>query len=179
MRQLACTAFLAAAVLLFWHCGMVAQDRSAGLNLAYNEFSAMCQIPVGEKESLRISANLDMTKVISGKVLYPGVSADAAYLFRIWGKRFLSGESMMLSAGPGACAGYVRDHRGHYGLMASLTGYIGFEYIFLVPVSISLSLEPCLGVHLNRDRFGYVNMDFYRYGLLYSLLPHVGIRYRF
>ena len=61
----------------------------------------------------------------------------------------------------------------------TLSGHIGFEYVFNVPVSLSLSLEPALGIHVNRDRFGYVNTDLYRAGLAHSLLPHVGIMYHF
>ena len=58
-------------------------------------------------------------------------------------------------------------------------GKSGAHYVFMVPVSISLTLEPCIGLHLSRDRFGYLSMGFYKAGLIYSLLPHLGIKYRF
>ena len=120
-----------------------------------------------------------MTNVISGKNLYPGASVEVLYLFSFARKQFDSGESMLFYAGPGINAGYVRNFDGRYGVMAALSGHIGFEYVFNVPVSLSLSLEPALGIHVNRDRFGYVNTDLYRAGLAHSLLPHVGIMYHF
>ena len=60
-----------------------------------------------------------------------------------------------------------------------LQGCIGLEYMFNVPVSLSLSLEPCLGVHFREDRFGEINMDFHKAGLISSIFPHLGIKYRF
>ena len=172
-------AFVAVSILLMTDAGVVAQNRSVGGNFAYNEFSAMLRMPLEEKQSVRISANLDMTNVISGKNLYPGASVEVLYLFSFARKQFDSGECMLFYAGPGINAGYVRNFDGRYGVMAALSGHIGFEYVFNVPVSLSLSLEPALGIHVNRDRFGYVNTDLDRAGLAHSLLPHVGIMYHF
>ena len=172
-------AFVAVSILLMTDAGVVAQNRSVGGNFAYNEFSAMLRMPLEEKQSVRISANLDMSGVIPGDYLFPGVSANVAYLYEFAGITFPSGESMGFLAGPGAGVGYVRDTSGAYGAIVSLTGCIGFEYVFMVPVSISLTLEPCIGLHLSRDRFGYLSMGFYKAGLIYSLLPHLGIKYRF
>lgn len=155
------------------------RDRTIGLSFSYNEFSAVLGIPLKSGEHFRISANMDMDGVISGDSLYPGISTDAVYLFEFARADFPNGESMTFMAGPGAAAGYVREFKGSYGVMASLTGFIGFEYDFAVPVSVSLSLEPCIGLHVSRDRFGYITMGFYKAGIIYSLAPHIGVKYRF
>lgn len=158
---------------------MAAQSRATGLSFAYNEFSAEYRMPLKGKEMLRLSASLDMAGVISGRNLYPGISADVLYLYEFARASFQSGESMSFMAGPGASAGYVRNHEDMYGAMLSLAGCIGFEYIFTVPVSISLTFEPVLGLHVSRDSFGYVSMSFYEAGLKSSLWPHLGLKYRF
>ena len=177
MRRFSC--FMMLAAMLAGCCVAAARDRKTGLNLSYNELSATFSLPMAATEELRLSLNLDMTGVVSGKCLYPGLSADVAYLYVFGEKVFESGERMEFFAGPGANAGYVRNFDGRYGVMAALSGHIGFEYVFNVPVSLSLSLEPALGIHVNRDRFGYVNTDLYKAGLAHSLLPHVGIMYHF
>ena len=155
------------------------RNRTLGLSFAYNEFSVAYRMPLKSGEHLRIAANLDMGGVISGKSLYPGISADAVYLFEFARTGFRNGESMVFMAGPGAAAGYVRDFEGVHGVMVSLAGCIGFEYLFAVPVSVTLSLEPCIGLHVSRDRFGYTVMSFYKAGMIYSLMPHLGLKYRF
>ncbi len=171
--------FVLAAVFAATGTDTAAREKTVGMSLAYNEFSATFTMPVKDRETIMISANLDMSGVIPGDCLFPGVSANVAYLYEFAGITFPSGESMGFLAGPGAGVGYVRDTSGAYGAMVSLTGCIGFEYVFMVPVSISLTLEPCIGLHLSRDRFGYLSMGFYKAGLIYSLLPHLGIKYRF
>ncbi len=179
MRPAVRLVLTAVAVLPFMHCVAAAQDRSAGLNLAYNEFSAFIGLPLEKNESLRLSLNLDMSGVISGEYLFPGISADAVYLFSFGSSLHAAGESSSFFAGPGISAGYVRNLPGSLGIMAALTGCFGFEYTFAVPVSLSVSLEPSIGIHINEDEFGYVTMDFYKTGFFYSLLPHIGIKYRF
>ena len=177
MRRISC--FLMLAAMFYGHCAAAAQDRKAGLNLAYNEFSAVLGFPVKEGESLRLSLNLDMTGVIPGEYLYPGLSAEVAYLFVEWDKVFESGEKMEFYAGPGANIGYVRNMDRRYGIMVALSGCAGIEYYFNVPVSLSLTIEPSLGLHVSRDSSGNMNMDFYKAGLLYSVCPHIGIKYSF
>ena len=167
------------AAMLAWCCVAAARDRKTGLNLSYNELSATFSLPMAATEELRLSLNLDMTGVVSGKCLYPGLSADVAYLYVFGEKVFESGERMEFFAGPGANVGYVRNLNMRYGVMASLTGNVGFEYVFTVPVSLSLTLEPSLGLHFGSDADGNISMDFYKAGLLYSLCPHVGIKYLF
>ena len=165
--------------MLFPHRIAAAQDRETGIHLAYNELSAVFSTPLKENETLRLSLNLDMTNMISGDSFYPGVSAEAAYLFLFAGKVFQSGERMFFFAGPGANAGYVQNFDGKYGFFAALSGCVGFEYVFNVPVSLSLGLEPSLGLHVSENRAGETVLDFYRPGIAYALVPHVGIKYRF
>ena len=158
---------------------LCAGDRTVGMKFAFNEFSASYQQKVRAGESFAVSVNLDMTGVISGEALYPGYSADILYVFEFAGKTRASGERIAFYAGPGFGFGYVRNSRDDYGAMIAMNGCIGLEYMFNVPVSLSLSLEPCLGVHFREDRFGEINMDFHKAGLISSIFPHLGIKYRF
>lgn len=177
MRRTALITIISAVLLSC--CPVFAQDRSAGLNLSCNELAAAIHLPLDDEGILCVSANLDLTCVLSGKELFPGVSADIVYLYVFADRRFDSGESMRFYAGPGFSSGYVRNMDGEYGAMASMTGCVGFEYLFNVPFSISLTLEPALGIHFHQDEYGGVGMDFHMPGLIASLFPHLGIRYRF
>ncbi len=170
---------IAVTVFLLLCVGANAQEHAVGGHFAYNEFSAVCQMDLEDNQKVRFALNLDMTNVISGRNLYPGGSAGILYLFEFASVTGTSGETLGFVAGPGFNAGYVRNLAGEYGIMASLSGCIGLEYRFLVPVSLSLTFEPDLGIHLNKDRFGNIDMDLYMPGLIFAFMPHVGIRYMF
>ena len=155
-----------------------AYGRAVGMLFSFSEFSASYQTLRREDELLRLSLNLDMAGVIPGDTGIPGVSAGFTYLYVFARKHYPSGESLMFYAGPGACAGYVRSSGGSYGFMAALSGCVGLEYLFCVPVSISLTLEPRLGIHA-RQSGNDMSAGFYMGGLVSSLYPHIGLKYLF
>jgi hypothetical protein len=43
---------------------------------------------------------------------------------------------------------------------------------------VSLSIAPVIGVHFGKE-YQTMNMHLYRNGLLYAIMPEIGIRYAF
>lgn len=167
-------------MLLSGCCAVSAQDRMIGGTFSFNEFALGFSSQISEKARYAVDANLDMTGIVLGEYDAPGFSVDFTYQFIIGRKKFPDGEVLSGFAGPGFSAGYVRGTDGKYGLLAGLCGIVGMEYSFRVPVSLSLSVNPVLGLTVNRPAPNSLyRMELYRYGLLYSLVPHLGIKYRF
>ena len=178
MRRIACIFFLLALLC----CSVHSRERnmSAGATFAGNEFSLEFGKKVSDNLRCVVNANLDMNGVFSGKYDSPGISFDFIGQFVFASKKYGNGEVITGYAGPGVTAGYVRGNDGLYGLMAGVCGEIGMEYAFNVPVSLSLSLAPVLGVTVCRpeDSINF-RMGLYEYGLIASLMPRIGIKYRF
>ena len=133
--------FVLAAVFAATGTDTAAREKTVGMSLAYNEFSATFTMPVKDRETIMISANLDMSGVIPGECLFPGVSANVAYLYEFSGITFPSGESMGFLAGPGAGVGYIRDTSGAYGAMVSLTGCVNVNRLHVTSFHVD-SITP-------------------------------------
>jgi hypothetical protein len=57
--------------------------------------------------------------------------------------------------------------------MLAVSGQVGIEYNFQIPLQLSLEVRPCVGLHL-ADK----SVSFYDNGLL-GFIPSLGIRYTF
>ncbi len=106
----------------------------------------------------------------------PGAAATFSYNFILRSWRH-SGGSSFLYAGPGVALGYVHDKGQPYGLMGGISGILGYEYEFAVPVSVGIGIRPTFGVHMGSSGGGML-MDIYRNGLVWALSPQVSLRYR-
>ena len=102
------------------------------------------------------------------------------------------GFTMNFHAGAGLTVGYVHDGENgsilgtgealqkEMGVMAALSGSIGFRFDFTRNAAIDFGLSANPGVHLRMDREnGSMYLSFYRNGLFHALLPHISIMYRF
>jgi len=89
-----------------------------------------------------------------------------------------NGNPISFFAGPGAAIGVVSDYHQERGLFFGLKGRIGLECFFSRKVSISVSINPILGTHMV-IKDDAVQMKYYKYGLLSSILPEIGIKYAF
>lgn len=89
------------------------------------------------------------------------------------------GSDIFLFAGPGGMIGWTDDLKTPYGAVFGVKGRLGAECHFTRQVSIAMSIAPVIGMHLSVNREGDYNMRTYRNGLIYDLLPELGIKYRF
>ena len=100
-----------------------------------------------------------------------------------WNHIFAQAESrdgtpVKFFSGPGIAAGASKDFNGPRGLFIGLKGRVGAKFIYRRNVNISLSLSPILGIQLAKVDENFVTRT-YRNGLLQTVVPEIGISYRF
>ena len=108
----------------------------------------------------------------------PGASLSLVsnFILKDWKSR--NGNTVHAFAGPGITAGISHDFRKDFGYFYGLKGIVGRECLFERKVSISLSLSPTIGMHMIlRDE--YLEMKYYRNGLISTVIPEIGVRYIF
>ncbi len=155
----------------------LAQPKSAGGQFSFNGIELSYQHSVGDSVFVDINAGVDFSELLGGKASAPGGKARISYNFLFFRRDCESG-SLLLYAGPGIALGYVRN-KGNFGPMLGICGRFGLEFRFESrPVVFSLDLIPLLPIHM-RSSGRASSLDFFRNGLLLSLSPVLGIRYRF
>ncbi len=154
-----------------------AQPRSVGGVFSFSGAEVSYQHSNSESTFFEINAGIDFCGVLDGQVASPGVRAGFTYNFNIWGHEFGTGVFSVL-AGIGCSAGYVRQTGMSFGPMAGLAGKIGIEYLFKVPVILSLDFTPVLGMHLEGQGSGSL-LKVYQEGIIKAYYPRLGIRYVF
>lgn len=109
----------------------------------------------------------------------PGISASFTWNMVFVDAESRNGNTISFFAGPGVAIGTSEDIKGPAGLFFGLKGRIGSECTFASRnVSLSVSLSPILGAHIRKEK-DMVSMLPYKFGLLSSLMPEVGIKYAF
>lgn len=159
-----------------WPVLMDAQPRSAGGVFSFSGIECSYQHDISDSSFVEIRAGIDFDGILEGYTMFPGARLGVGYDFVFLERRYPSGD-LSLYAGPGFTAGFVREGR-DFGFMAGLTGEAGVEYRFRVPVILSLSFAPVVGLFLHKDG-NQTKLDSYMNGLRYSYYPRVGIKYSF
>lgn len=109
----------------------------------------------------------------------PGISASFTWNMVFASAESRNGNAVLFFAGPGVAIGTSEDIKGPAGLFFGLKGRIGGECTFSSRnVSLSVSLSPILGAHIRKER-DMISMLPYKFGLLSSIMPEVGIKYAF
>ena len=156
---------------------IAAQPRSLGGVFSFSCAEISYQHGTADSTFFEINAGVDFCGVLDGQVQHPGIRAGFSCNFIVWGHSFSTGDLSAL-AGIGFTTGYVRQTGVSFGPMAGLTGKIGIEYLFRVPVILSLDFTPVLGMHLE-GRGSDSRLKLYQEGLMKAYYPRLGIRYVF
>lgn len=153
--------------------------KAAGAEFAFTGIGISLQKYTLSRSAFHdISIAVDLQDVLTGQSRRPGVRLDYVMDYVLC-TTHTDSFTLRWYAGPGFTAGYVRDIRKGFGIMAGICGNAGAEFSFNVPVCISISFTPCLATHISYGS-GIPNLDLYRSGiLLQSLSPELGIRYEF
>lgn len=155
----------------------LAQPRTFGGQFSLNGIELSYQHSAGDSVFVDINAGVDFSELLGGKASVPGCKARISYNFLFFRRYYESG-SLLLYAGPGIAVGYVRN-KGDFGPMLGICGRFGLEFNFESrPVVFSIDMIPVLPIHM-RSSGRESSLDFFRNGLLLSLSPVLGIRYRF
>ena len=133
---------------------------------------------IDEKSFIQSDLRAEMTEVFINRKGKAG--ATASFTWNMVFSHFSSGNGNLINlyAGPGAITGIANDRGAGYGGVFGFKGRIGAECTFNRHITLSMCIAPTLGMHLCR-RNGSINMRLYRNGLIYGILPELGIKYAF
>lgn len=169
-------------ILLISCCAIsYAQPKALGLRGGASGTAVTYQHYLSHEKFLSVDAGVDFGYSVSGKL---GALVNGNYNF-IWASpKWTKKGTWNIYAGPGISTGWVEDRciikngeqRANYytrGFMLALSGQVGIEYNFRIPLQLSLEVRPCAGLHLANK-----SVSFYDNGLL-GFIPSLGIRYTF
>ena len=183
MRPMAICRFLTyltmIATLILSSSNAIGQTRSLGATFSFTGVSIAYDIQSGKKDAfLELDLKAECAEFYSGRSEFPGVSASASWNSYLKKWESDGGASVSLFAGPGITLGYTSDNKRAGGIIFGLEGIVGVECSFKRNVIVSASFAPMIGSHILIGKES-AEMNFYRNGIQYALIPEIGIRYRF
>ena len=148
--------FIAAALVLGFAVAASAQPRAIGLRLGWG----------AEASYQHTVYNEDFVEVDLGLCTFDGLNASAVYNFMIAQPAWTDRGDWGFYAGPGLAVGMggLTTDSAYFNL--GVAGQVGLEYTFWFPLQLSFDIRPVLG-------FGF------NYGFHWSVMPAIGVRYRF
>ena len=155
------------------------RPKSIGASFSYTGLGITYDYYLNETSSfVELSLKAESADMFADRRTYPGVSTSIIWNIII--KEWLSSEGNKISlfCGPGAMVGYTSDYMEKDGFSFGLKGRLGLECSYMRNVSISLSISPVIGSHIAGHLDGY-SMKYYKNGVMYTLVPEIGIKYRF
>ena len=125
-----------------------------------------------------IGLKAECSELYFGQAKYPGGSASFTWNTIFSRKQSINGNEIRFFAGPGLIVGWSSDIFRADGVIFGLKGRVGAECEFDRNVTISVSFNPIIGTHMQLYE-DYVDLRYYRHGLISSVIPEIGVRYTF
>lgn len=173
-------------VCMFVFCGSInAQKNTVGTLWGLSEIGISYGRVIKENTFLLTGIHLETGEAFAGRTKMPGAAASFTWNTIFARKESGNGNEIRFFAGPGAAVGYCKDIRlqkSEHGLLGAyfgLKGRLGMEIIYDRKININICVAPVLGLHIARDMSGNLLARYYRYGLLQTIMPEIGICYRF
>lgn len=171
--------FVVMSAFLVPHTATSAQPKSFGATFSFTGFALSYEHQLSDMGSfIETSLKAEMSEVFLYRTGTPGISGSVTWNFPLKEWKSNEGNMMTLIAGPGLAVGYSNDYKLPHGAFFGLKGKIGIECNFARNVVISACFSPVIGSHILFYR-DHLTMRHYRNGLIYSLVPDIGIKYRF
>lgn len=142
-----------------------------GIGLGYEHF-------MDENSFIQADLRAELTEVFINRKGKAGATASFTWNLVFARKESPNGNTIRYFAGPGAIAGVADDIKAPYGGIFGIKGRLGMECSFERNITLSLCTAPIIGMHTSRKN-DVVNMRLYRNGLIYGILPEIGIKYTF
>jgi len=143
----------------------------SGIRLSYEQY-------IDSESFIDLSLKAECGDMFFGRGIWPGLTTS--FTWNMYFSRFDSrnGNEIRLYAGPGLNLGWTNDLLRPMGMTFGLKGSLGVECEFDRKVTISASLSPVIGTHMvfHED---FIDMRYYRMGLMGLIMPEAGIRYTF
>lgn len=173
-------------VAVFTLCGVThARRNTIGTSWGLSEIGISYGRSIKENTFLLTGIHLETGEAMAGRTRTPGIAASFTWNTVFARKESANGNEIRFFAGPGAAIGYCKDIRlkktehGLHGTYFGLKGRIGLEISYDRNVNITICVAPVLGLHMARDNSGNLLARYYRYGILQTIMPEIGISYRF
>ncbi len=155
-----------------------AQRKSVGSSFSYAGIGLLYEHELDDKSFAEIQLRAETSALYADRRNGTGFTASFSWNMVFSEKQVRNGNRIVFFAGPGIMAGITGDVKNGNGLMIGLKGRVGGECTFRRKVAVSLSVSPVIGLHMGA-REGMINMLLYRTGLLYTIMPEVGLKYAF
>ena len=156
-----------------------AQPKSLGASFSFTGLGLTYEHDYEEYKAFEeVSLKAETSEFILKRRDFPGMSIGVAWNFIIKEWSSSEGNTLRLFVGPGVTAGYTADYKSDAGVFFGLKGRVGGECEFSRNILISLCLLPTIGSHVTMPQ-GDLSMKYYKNGLIYSLVPEIGLKYRF
>lgn len=155
-----------------------AQKRTLGATFSYAGCGISYERQVNDDTFYEIQLRSETAHMFSSLTDKPGITGSVTWNIVFHECTSSNGNKIRFFAGPGLTAGIADDLLYEKGLLFGLKGRIGAECFFSRRIALSASLSPVLGAHITM-RDGMPCMRLYTSGLIYSIIPEIGIRYTF
>ena len=177
-RRIYILATLLTALLNFSAAELNAQPKAVSSSWSFSGIGLGYEHMAGDDCFVQIDLKTDTVDLFNERHWTPG--GTLSFTWNLIFKSIVSpyGSKVSFFAGPGAVIGWTDDNKAPAGAIFGIKGRVGAEWTFNRDVSISLSTSPSLAMHLSADD-GEYNMRTYRNGLVYGLIPEIGIKYCF
>ena len=169
----------------------MAQDKSIGIINSAAGFGVTGQWVVAEGEEMN-NANIwiDTYGMLSGRSKNPGIALSYTrdYIFEYI---ILEHFDILLHAGAGAMAGYVKDYeKGIFdssrdfieemGMAVGLCGVLGIILDYDRNISLGFNINTIAGIHIRQESYAKnIKLSLYKNGLINSFMPRICLMYRF
>lgn len=155
-----------------------AGPKSVGATFCYGNIGLAYEHEIDSDSFAEIQLRAETICMFDGKSDIPGISGSFTWNLRLAEYKSRNGNVIDFFAGPGLIGGFSQDRNRPENIFLGFKGKIGGECTFCRNIALSISVSPVIGVHFGRED-EMLNMHLYRNGLLYSLMPEIGIRYSF
>ena len=154
------------------------QPKALGTSFSFSNIGIVYEHQTAPDTFLDVTLKAESTEMFAGRMDHPGFSASVSWNLIVKEWESSEGNSVRIIAGPGVIAGYTADYKDFEGILLGIKGKIGGECLFERNMSISVCICPILGSHIV-NRLNHSTMKLYKNGLTYSLIPEIGLKYRF
>ncbi len=155
-----------------------AQKKAVGATFSYAGIGLVYEHGAGDGSFMDVQLRMETSSMFKSRKNLPGVSASLTWNMVFAETEARDGSRLTFFAGPGAVFGFNGDIGSRKGIFMGMKGKIGGECTFNRNVNVSISVSPVLGLHLS-TRGDAMNMLIYKNGLLYGIMPEIGIKYAF
>ena len=155
-----------------------AQHKSVGASFSLSGIGVSYENSKSDDSFIEVSLKTELWEVLNERSTAPGVSAGFTWnlILKSWQSK--EGNAVNIFAGAGVTGGYAKDYKKPDGCFMGLKGRFGIECCYQRNVQLCLCIIPILGTHVRKEESN-LRMEYYKAGLLNTIMPEIGIKYMF